>query len=75
MSGPLQAGATTMPSADFSYPISGRYLPDSPLWWTGYEISPDKNVNFLCTTASFTVFPGSAMGFVMLCSLATGTRL
>ena len=62
MSGPLQAGATTMPSADFSYPLPSCYLPDSPLWWTGCEISPDKSVNCPCTTASFTVFPGSAMG-------------
>ena len=62
MSGPLQAGATTMPSADFSYPLPSCYLPDSPLWWTGCEISPDKSVNCPCTTASFTVFPGSATG-------------
>ena len=30
MSSPLQAGATTMPSADFSSPLPSRYLPGSP---------------------------------------------
>jgi len=30
------------------------------------QISPDNSINFPCTTASFTVSPGSR-GFVMLC--------
>src|SRR4030065_565726 len=35
----------------------------------GKQISPDKDVNFPCTTAAFTLPPEPA-GFVVLCSLA-----
>jgi hypothetical protein len=35
----------------------------------GKQISPDKNVNFPCTTAAFTLPPEPA-GFVVLCQLA-----
>jgi hypothetical protein len=35
------------------------------------QTSPDKRVNCLCTTASFTVFP-EPEGFVVLCQLAPG---
>ncbi len=33
------------------------------------QISPDKNVNFPCTTAAFTL-PPEPLGFVVLCQLA-----
>ena len=33
------------------------------------QISPDKDVNFPCTTAAFTLLPEPA-GFVVLCQLA-----
>ena len=35
----------------------------------GKQISPDKNVNFSCTTAAFTL-PHEPAGFVVLCQLA-----
>jgi hypothetical protein len=35
----------------------------------GKQISPDKNVNFPCTTAAFTL-PLEPAGFVVLCQLA-----
>jgi hypothetical protein len=35
----------------------------------GKQISPDRNVNFPCTTAAFTLPPEPA-GFVVLCQLA-----
>ena len=35
----------------------------------GKQISPDKNVNFPCTTAAFTL-PPEPVGFVVLCQLA-----
>jgi hypothetical protein len=35
----------------------------------GKQISPDKNVSFLCATAAFTLPPEPA-GFVVLCQLA-----
>ena len=40
----------------------------------GAQISPDKNVNFPCTTAAFTLSP-EPMGFVVLCQLAQGLSL
>ena len=40
----------------------------------GKQISPDKNVNFPCTTAAFTLPPEPA-GFVVLCQLAQGLSL
>ena len=40
----------------------------------GKQISPDKNVNFPCTTAAFTLPPEPA-GFVVLCQLAQGLNL
>jgi len=38
------------------------------------QISPDKNVNFPCTTAAFTP-PHEPAGFVVLCQLAQGLSL
>jgi len=38
------------------------------------QISPDKNVNFPCTNAAFTLSP-EPMGFVVLCQLAQGLSL
>ena len=38
------------------------------------RISPDKNVNFPCTDAAFTLSP-EPMGFVVLCQLARGLSL
>jgi hypothetical protein len=38
------------------------------------QISPDKNVNFPCTNAAFTLSPEPA-GFVVLCQLAQGLSL
>jgi hypothetical protein len=40
----------------------------------GKQISPDKNVNFPCTTAAFTLPPEPA-DFVVLCQLAQGLSL
>ena len=40
----------------------------------GAQISPDKNVNFPCTTAAFTLSHEPA-GFVVLCQLAQGLSL
>jgi hypothetical protein len=40
----------------------------------GKQISPDKDVNFPCTTATFTLPPEPA-GFVVLCQLAQGLSL
>ena len=40
----------------------------------GKQISPDKNVNFPCTTAAFTLSPEPS-GFVVLCQLAQGLSL
>ena len=40
----------------------------------GKQISPDKNVNFPCTTAAFTL-PLEPVGFVVLCQLAQGLSL
>ena len=40
----------------------------------GKQISPDKNVNFPCTTAAFTLPPEPA-GFVVLCQLPQGLSL
>ena len=40
----------------------------------GKQISPDKNVNFPCTTAAFTL-PYEPTGFVVLCQLAQGLSL
>src|SRR3990170_161952 len=40
----------------------------------GKQISPDKNVNFPCTTAAFTL-PPEPTGFVVLCQLAQGLSL
>jgi len=40
----------------------------------GKQISPDKNVNFPCTNAAFTLPPEPA-GFVVLCQLAQGLSL
>ena len=40
----------------------------------GKQISPDKNANFPCTTAAFTLPPEPA-GFVVLCQLAQGLSL
>src|SRR4030043_2059185 len=40
----------------------------------GKQISPDKNVNFPCTTAAFTLPPDPA-GFCVLCQLAQGLSL
>ena len=37
------------------------------------QISPDKNVNFPCTNAAFTLSP-EPVGFVMLCRLAQETK-
>jgi hypothetical protein len=53
-----------------------------PHWISGYkpsilhvkQISPDKNIHFLCTAASFTVAVRSH-GFVALCQLASSLRL
>jgi hypothetical protein len=39
------------------------------LLWRDVQISPDKNVNFPCTNAAFTLSP-EPMGFVVLCQLA-----
>jgi hypothetical protein len=38
------------------------------------QISPDKNMNFPCTTAAFTLSP-QPVGFVVLCQLAQGLSL
>ena len=38
------------------------------------QISPDKNVNFPCTNAAFTL-PLEPVGFVVLCQLAQGVSL
>ena len=38
------------------------------------QISPDKNVNFPCTNAAFTL-PHEPVGFVMLCQLTQGLSL
>ena len=35
----------------------------------GHQISPDKDVNFPCTNAAFTL-PPEPVGFVVLCQLA-----
>ena len=40
----------------------------------GKQISTDKNVNFPCTTAAFTL-PLEPLGFVVLCQLAQGLSL
>ena len=40
----------------------------------GKQISPDKDVNFPCTTAAFTL-PHEPVGFVVLCQLAQGLSL
>ena len=40
----------------------------------GKQISPDKDVNFPCTTAAFTL-PPEPVGFVVLCQLAQGLSL
>ena len=40
----------------------------------GKQISPDKNANFPCTNAAFTLPPEPA-GFVLLCQLAQGLSL
>ena len=40
----------------------------------GKQISPDKDVNFPCTTAAFTL-PLEPSGFVVLCQLAQGLSL
>src|SRR4030042_4833759 len=40
----------------------------------GTQTSPDKNVNFLCTAAAFTL-PHEPAGFVVLCQLAQGLSL
>jgi hypothetical protein len=40
----------------------------------GKQISPDKNVNFPCTTAAFTL-SHEPTGFVVLCQLAQGLSL
>jgi len=40
----------------------------------GKQISPDKDVNFPCTTAAFTL-PPEPEGFVVLCQLAHGLSL
>jgi hypothetical protein len=40
----------------------------------GKQISPDKDVNFPCTTAAFTL-PLEPVGFVVLCQLAQGLSL
>jgi hypothetical protein len=40
----------------------------------GKQISPDKNVNFPCTTAAFTL-SHEPSGFVVLCQLAQGLSL
>jgi hypothetical protein len=40
----------------------------------GKQISPDKDVNFPCATAAFTLPPEPA-GFVVLCQLAQGLSL
>ena len=45
-----------------------RFLPH------GNQISPDKDVNFPCTTAAFTL-PHEPVGFVVLCQLAQGLSL
>ena len=51
------------------HPHGMQISPDvSPLIWE------DKNVNFSCTTAAFTLSP-EPVGFVMLCKLARGLSL
>ena len=40
----------------------------------GKQISPDKNVNFPCTTAAFTL-SHEPSGFIVLCQLAQGLSL
>jgi hypothetical protein len=40
----------------------------------GKQISPDKDVNFPCTNAAFTLSP-EPVGFVVLCQLAQGLSL
>ena len=40
----------------------------------GKQISPDKDMNFPCTTAAFTL-PPEPVGFVVLCQLARGLSL
>jgi len=46
----------------FRNPLMSLLPPDN-------QISPDKNVNFPCTTAAFTL-PPEPVGFVVLCQLA-----
>ncbi len=55
----------------------GAYKPE-PDWYIDRslveQISPDKDMYFLCTAASFTVTIRSR-GFVVLCQLTSGLRL
>jgi hypothetical protein len=48
--------------------LPGSPVPDSIMVFLSHvaQISPDKNVNFPCTTAAFTLSP-EPVGFVMLC--------
>jgi hypothetical protein len=48
--------------------LPGRPIPDTlmTILSHGVQISPDKNVNFPCTTAAFTLSP-EPMGVVMWC--------
>jgi hypothetical protein len=56
----------------------GTYNPEPDLLVTDRplvkQISPDKNMNFLCTVASFTVAVRTH-GFVVLCQLTFSLRL
>ena len=83
----VPAGGTTMPSADFCLlplkvalqgaagPVMISLITAPP---RDRQTSPDKNVNFPCTTAAFTLSP-EPVGFVVSCQLARrlspGTRL
>ncbi len=61
---------------DDSYmPRLGRPVASLVIYrWHVKQISPDKNMNFLCTAASFTVAVKSR-GFDVLCHLASSLRL
>ena len=56
--------------------LPGWPFPDSLMMLLSHvaQISPDKNVNFPCTTAAFTLSP-EPVGFVMWCSLTRGLSL
>jgi len=60
-------------ASEYAWSLVNRVNPFRILLMTlpphGKQISPDKNVNFPCTNAAFTLPPEPA-GFVVLCQLA-----